>query len=136
MSDLVQPTQFEVKNSPVGSLGIIEFSSLDISPARIYWISNVPEGSERGHHAHKALSQVICILTGSVDVEILDGMQETVIHLNASSGALTLMPGLWRVLRNFSADACVLVICDQPYDESDYIRNFADYLEWHSTRND
>ncbi len=135
MSDLAQPTQIEVKDSPAGGLGIIEFSSLNFRPARIYWISNVPEGVERGHHAHKALSQVICILTGSVDIEISDGIQKTVYHLDSNSNALTLKPGLWRGLKNFSTDACVLVICDQPYDESDYIRSIDDYLEWHSKRN-
>jgi hypothetical protein len=135
MSVLAQLTQLELKSSPAGVLGIIEFSSLDFSPARIYWISNVPESTERGHHAHKALSQVICILTGSVDIEISDGKLKTVFHLDSSSNALTLKPGLWRVLKNFSAEACVLVVCDQPYDESDYIRNFDDYLEWHATRN-
>ena len=135
MKDLTQLAQLELKNSPVGSLGIIEFSTLDFKPARIYWISNVPQGSERGHHAHKALSQVICILTGTVEIEINEGNQKSIFKLDQISNSLRLKPGLWRVLRNFSNDACVLVICDQPYDESDYIRDFDDYLEWYRLNN-
>lgn len=136
MKDLALPAQLELKNSPVGSLGIIEFSALDFIPARIYWISNVPLGAERGNHAHKSLSQLICILTGSVDVEVSEGNEKKVFHLDQHSTALKLKPGLWRVLRNFSDDACVLVVCDQPYDESDYIRNYDAYLEWHAVKND
>lgn len=135
MKDLAQLAQLELKNSPVGSLGIIEFSTLDFNPARIYWISNVPQGSERGHHAHKALSQVICILTGTVEIEISEGSQKSIFKLAQNSNSLRLKPGLWRVLRNFSNDACVLVICDQPYDESDYIRDYNEYLEWHRSNN-
>jgi hypothetical protein len=136
MTELAQLGQVEIKVSPVGSLGVIEFLSLDFDPARIYWISNVPRGLERGHHAHKGLSQMLCILTGSADVEISEGNEKTVFHLDQQSNSLKLKPGLWRVLRNFSDDACVLVICDQPYDESDYIRNYNDYLEWYAANND
>lgn len=135
MKDLAQLAQLELKNSPVGSLGIIEFSTLDFNPARIYWISNVPQGSERGHHAHKALSQVICILTGTVEIEITEGDQKSIFKLDQYSNSLRLKPGLWRVLRNFSNDACVLVICDQPFDESDYIRDYSEYQEWHRSKN-
>lgn len=136
MTDLALPAQLELINSTVGTLGVIEFSSLDFAPARIYWLSNVPLGSERGHHAHKALSQLICIITGSVDIEVSAGNDKIVFHLGQGSNALKLKPGLWRVLKNFSEDACVLVICDQPYDESDYIRNFSEYLEWYAAKND
>lgn len=135
MKDLAQLAQLELKNSPVGSLGIIEFSTLDFIPARIYWISNVPQGSERGHHAHKALSQVICILTGTVEIEITEGSQKSIFKLDQFSNSLRLKPGLWRVLRKFSNDACVLVICDHPYDESDYIRDYDNYLEWYRSNN-
>lgn len=136
MSNFALRTQLELKNSPVGSLGIIEFSTLDFVPARIYWLANVPFGSERGHHAHKALTQLFCVLTGSVDVEVSEGKMKKTFSLDQDSPALTLKPGLWRELKNFSNTACVLVLCDKPYDESDYIRNYEEYLEWHSLRND
>lgn len=136
MTNLALPIQLELKSSPVGSLGVIEFSTLDFIPARIYWLVDVPHGSERGHHAHKNLTQQICILSGSVDVEISEGKDRTTFHLNQSLPAISLKPGLWRVLKNFSDNACVLVLCDKPYDGSDYIRNYDEYIEWCVSKND
>lgn len=133
---LAQSTHIELKQSPSGTLGVIEFASLDFNPTRVYWISAVPRGAERGHHAHKALTQQICVITGSVEVEVWEGALKKTFNLNENSMSLKLKPGLWRVLRNFSENACVLVICDKPYDESDYIRNFDAYLDWLSSQND
>lgn len=136
MTNFALPVPLELKSSQVGSLGVIEFTTLDFVPARIYWLVDVPHGSERGHHAHKTLTQLICMLAGSVEVELFQGTTKTTFHLNQSSPALILKPGLWRVLKNFSQDACVLVLCDQPYDESDYIRNYKEYIEWCAIKND
>jgi dTDP-4-dehydrorhamnose 3,5-epimerase-like enzyme len=136
MTESAQSIQLDRKKLPFGTLGVIEFSSLDFDPARVYWISDVPHGAERGHHAHKDLTQQICVLAGSVEIEIWEGILKKTFFLNQDSMSLRLKPGLWRVLRNFSENACVLVLCDKPYDESDYIRSFDAYLDWLSDRND
>lgn len=135
MTGLVHSTHVVLKKSPTGTLGVIEFAALDFNPARVYWISDVPSGAERGHHAHKALTQQICVLAGSVEIEIWEGVSKNTFNMNTESMSLKLRPGLWRVLRNFSENACVLVICDKPYDESDYIRSFDAYQDWLSSQN-
>ena len=48
---------------------------------RAYYLYDVPAGSERGGHAHKALHQLIIALSGSFDVEIDDGDTKKVFTL-------------------------------------------------------
>ena len=135
MTNLARPFQIELKGLPVASLGIVEFSTLDFVPARMYWLFDIPKGHERGHHAHKALNQLLIVVSGSVDIELSEGETSNTFHLDQSSPALRLKPGLWRVLRNFSENASVIVLCDKPYDENDYIRDFESYLEWFNSKN-
>ena len=40
---------------------------------RVYYLYDVPGGSERGGHAHKALHQLIVAASGSFDVILDDG---------------------------------------------------------------
>jgi hypothetical protein len=66
----VTKIHLDINELAAGKLGVVEFNSLPFVPKRLYWLSDVPLGGERGHHAHKALTQLICVLTGSVEVEI------------------------------------------------------------------
>jgi dTDP-4-dehydrorhamnose 3,5-epimerase-like enzyme len=132
----VREFQLDISSLAVGKLGVIEFDSLPFEPKRLYWLSEVPEGSERGHHAHKQLTQLMCVSSGSVDVDIYEGHKVTSFHLDSSSPALILNPGLWRELKNFQEETTVFVLCDAPYMEEDYIRDFQVYLDWFSEHHD
>lgn len=118
-------------NPATGELSFLEFSDLPWEPKRIYWLKNLDLNSTRGNHAHKVLSQVFIVLSGSLTIEIFDGSKTQYYELNQESGQLLVEPGYWRVIRNASPDAVLLVLADRPYDESDYIRNLDEYLQWH-----
>lgn len=113
-----------------GDLGVIEFLDLPFEPKRIYWLTGVQGGQSRGHHAHKELKQFFVVIEGSVDVILSDGNRESFYTLRADGFGILLAPGLWREIKNFSESAILLVICDQPYIEDDYIREFDEYLNW------
>ena len=113
-----------------GDLGILEFSNLPFEPKRIYWLSRVQDGQSRGHHAHRELRQFFVVIEGSVDVILSDGHSEDLYTLRADGYGILLAPGLWRELKNFSLGAVLLVVCDQPFEEGDYIRDFDEYLQW------
>ena len=61
--------------SIMGHLTPIE-SGIDVpfEIKRIYYITNVPFGVERGYHAHKKLQQVLICLNGSVKI-LIDGFE-------------------------------------------------------------
>jgi dTDP-4-dehydrorhamnose 3,5-epimerase-like enzyme len=113
-----------------GDLGVIEFTDLPFEPKRIYWLNGVQGGQSRGHHAHKELRQFFVVIEGSVDIMLSDGNTEAFYNLTADGYGILLASGLWREIKNFSENAVLLVICDQPYSEDDYIREFDEYLTW------
>lgn len=115
---------------PRGNLTFIEGNRhIPFDIKRIYYLYDVPGGSERGGHAHKALSQLIIAISGTFDVILSDGCDKKRFHLNRSFQGLYVCPMLWRELDNFSSGSVCLVLASNVYDESDYYRNYEEYLK-------
>jgi hypothetical protein len=96
---------------------------------RVYYLYDVPGGAERGGHAHKDLHQLIIAISGSFDILLDDGRQKKRMHLNRSYSGLYVCPMIWREMDNFSSGAVCLVLASNLYDESDYYRDYADFLK-------
>lgn len=113
---------------PRGNLTFIEGGAhVPFDIRRVYYLYDVPGGSHRGGHAHKALHQLIIAVSGSFDVVLNDGRAERRVHLNRSYFGLYLCPMIWHELDNFSSGAVCMVLASAPYTEDDYIRDFLDY---------
>ncbi len=97
---------------------------------RVYYLYDVPGGSERGGHAHKNLEQLIVAASGCFDVVIDDGKNKKVVELNRPYFALHVKPGIWREIFNFSSGAICLVLASEKYDPDDYIRDYSAYLRY------
>jgi len=115
---------------PRGNLSIIE-GEMDIpfTIQRAYWIYDVPGGETRGGHAYKTLHEFIVALSGSFDVVLNNGEQETRYHLNRSYYGLYVPQMYWRHMENFSTNSVALILANQEYDEGDYIRDFDKFKE-------
>lgn len=96
---------------------------------RVYYLYDIPGGESRGGHAHKELLQVIIAASGSFDLIIDDGRNKKTFSLNRPNIGVLMPKGLWRELDNFSSGSICLVLASHIYDESDYIRNYEDYLK-------
>jgi len=121
--------------SELGVLGVIE--GTDILPfpvSRMYFIHNVPPGAERGSHAHKELKQLMMCLSGSVEVVLDDGDNTFTFVLKNSYQAIQVPSGYWRTLKNFSVDAVLVVLASNEYEESDYIRDRSEFLDWRANK--
>ena len=111
---------------PRGNLTFIEGRShIDFDIQRVYYLYDVPGGSARGGHAHKALHQLIIAMSGSFDVLLDDGHEKETFHLNRSYVGLYVCPMIWRELDNFSSGSVCMVLASNRYDESDYYRDYA-----------
>jgi uncharacterized cupin superfamily protein len=97
---------------------------------RIYLIYDVPGGEARGGHAYKELDELIIALSGSFDLNLDDGTNQTKIGLNRSYNAVFVPHGLWRKMDNFSTNSLCLVLASTDYNESDYIRNYDEFLKY------
>lgn len=115
-------------HNPSGNMTIVQNGvSLPFNIKRIYYLYDVPAGSERGGHAHKALFQVIIAASGSFDVLLNDGKLSKRVTLNRPNKGLIVGPGIWRELDNFSSGAICLVLASEKYDRADYIYSYTDF---------
>lgn len=112
-----------------GNLTFIEGNQhVPFSIQRVYYLYDVPGGAERGGHAHKALSQLIIAMSGSFDVILDEGGEKKRFHLNRSYQGLYVCPMMWRELDNFSSGSVCMVLASNIYEESDYYRNYNEYI--------
>lgn len=121
-------------HSTSGLLRALNLDPSDFQIKRIYWISKVPHGETRGMHAHKHLRQIFVCLTGQLSVKFDDGKETSVFVLDEKANCITVEPGLWRELYNFSQDSVLLVLCDEVYDEQDYIRDYEEFIRWKAAK--
>jgi dTDP-4-dehydrorhamnose 3,5-epimerase-like enzyme len=113
-----------------GNLTFIESGRhLPFELKRVYYLYDVPGGSERGGHAHKSLHQFLIAMSGSFDVVLDAGHGRQRFHLNRSYYGLYIPPMVWRELDNFSSGSVALALVSEFYDEDEYIRDHAAYLE-------
>ncbi len=114
---------------PRGNLTFVESNNqIPFGIERVYYLYDVPGGSERGGHAHKGLSQFIIAMSGSFDVVLDDGKNKKRVHLNRSFQGLYVCPMMWRELDNFSSHSVCMVLASQKYDEADYYRDYGEFM--------
>lgn len=95
---------------------------------RVYYLYDVPGGSDRGGHAHRTLEQLVVAMSGSFDVTIDDGRKRSVFHMNRCHLGLYIPPFQWRVIDNFSSGSVCLVLASRFFDESDYMRDYDTFV--------
>jgi hypothetical protein len=114
---------------PRGNLTYIEGGHhVPFDVERVYYLYDVPGGAERGGHAHRDLHQAIIAVSGSFDVILDDGFDCKKFRLSRSYRALYVAPMVWRELKNFSSGSVCLVLASAPYEETDYIRDFDEFV--------
>jgi hypothetical protein len=99
----------------------------DIS--RIFYLYDVPGGEGRGAHAHKTLHQFVISVMGAFDVVMDDGSENRRVRLDRAYHGLYIPPMIWAHEENFSSGGICLVLASNPYDETDYIRDYDAYLK-------
>lgn len=97
---------------------------------RIFYIYDIPAGEDRGAHAHKECHQFLIAASGSFEVELDDGKIKRTVTLNRPNFGLHIQPGIWAAEKSFSSGAICLVLASEKYDETDYIRDYNNYLKY------
>jgi hypothetical protein len=116
-------------NDPRGNLTFIEGGRHDpFELKRIFYLYDVPGGAMRAGHALKRCHQFIVATSGSFDVILDDGSERKRFQLNRSYYGLYVPPLVWREIDNFSSNSVCVVLASEPYDESDYYRDYGDFL--------
>lgn len=97
---------------------------------RVYFMYDTGGGVVRGQHAHKNLQQILVCVHGSCKVRLDNGKEKKVVFLEKPYEGLYVSNNVWREMYDFSPDAVLMVFASELYDESDYIRDYDEFLRF------
>jgi dTDP-4-dehydrorhamnose 3,5-epimerase-like enzyme len=109
-------------------IALEESKEIPFAIKRVYYMYDTGEGVRRGFHSHRTLEQILICIHGSCKIMLDDGTEKTYIVLDKPYEGIYVGPDIWREMYDFSPDAVLLVLASQLYDESDYIRDYDQFL--------
>lgn len=93
------------------------------------------KGSVRGQHAHLLCSQFMICVQGAVEIICDDGSNvRQNFMLNRDDLALMVPPKIWNTVYFRQDDSILSVLCDRPYEEQDYVREYEEFLKLRAAR--
>lgn len=111
-----------------GDLCPINMSELPFLPKRSFFVTNIPQGSIRGDHAHYTTEQFLICLRGQIEVFLFDGKNTHKCLLNQQQAIY--VPNLIWDSQKFLTDDCVLLVfASTEYNKLDYITNKSDFIK-------
>jgi len=108
-----------------GNLTVIE-KTIPFDIRRIFYIYGV-DNSKRGGHRHKTTIQAAICIQGSCKIYNNDGITENHFALDKPNKCLILETRDWHTMYEFSADAILMVLASEYFDQQDYI--FEPYIK-------
>lgn len=117
--------QLPTKTDERGSLSIVQD---EFQMQRAFWIYDVPEGSQRGGHAHRTCAELLVAVHGSLDVELRHGNEVINVHLDSPAQGLLIRPMVWCRLYNFSDNFVGVCLASQPYQAEGYINDLQQFI--------
>jgi dTDP-4-dehydrorhamnose 3,5-epimerase-like enzyme len=126
---LAKLIDFDILGDARGSLISLEqYKNIPFDVLRVYYIFDTKKGVSRGFHAHRHLEQVAVCVKGSCRFILDNGEVKEELLLNSPKQGLYIGHNLWREMHDFSENCVLLVLASDYYNESDYIRNYDDFL--------
>lgn len=121
----------QVRSIPAVGANLLAYQTGDCIPfvMRRVFVVHSFESTERGRHAHKLCGQVMVCLTGRCTIMLDDGESRKTVELARPRDTLYVPPSIW-VTQSYEPGSILMVMCDQDYDESDYIRNYDAFLAY------
>lgn len=127
---LVQWLKFPALGDERGSLVVLEAEKKIPFPIkRAYYLFGTKPDIARGFHAHKSLWQAAVCVAGKCRMVLDDGKKKEDVWLDSPTEGIILPPMLWHEMHDFSPDCVLLVLASEHYDETDYIRDYGDFLK-------
>ena len=107
-----------------------EFKDIPFQIKRVYFMYETEKDVVRGKHAHKNLEQILVCIHGSCKILLDNGREKKVVPLERPYEGLYVANDMWREMFDFSDEAVLLVFASEGYDESDYIRDYDEFLKF------
>ena len=94
---------------------------------RLFWVTNVPPGGERGCHAHHKTVQLLICIRGRIKVKMHDGKESKSFFIKEND--YVLIPEMvWDSQVFYSSSDILVVLASTKYDPKDYINEFEDFI--------
>ena len=97
---------------------------------RVLVMKGMSLGDIRGGHTHHKTRQILFAVSGSCTVDMDNGHEKWSVTLDTFHKGIVLEPYVWHVMRGFTVNTILLVLADSQYDESDYIRDYEEFLDF------
>jgi hypothetical protein len=96
---------------------------------RVFWTYGIKDGNVRGDHAHRTCEMVLFPIGGSFDIELDDGENKLVLHMDDPSLGVFIPPLVWCRLMNFTPDAACISLASEEYRAEDYIHDYEEFKQ-------
>ena len=116
-------------NRADGDLAVLEKANLPFPIARVFFV-RAAEAVTRGQHAHKLCNQFMMCVHGSIEVICDDGKRKQSLVLDTIDKAVLVPASIWASEIYRQPQSVLMVACDRPYEEFDYIRNYDDFRRY------
>lgn len=129
--DKVRLINFPCYQEDNGDLVVIQEMD-DSVPFHISRVFNVraDKDSIRGRHAHSECTQLLVCTNGSIEVSCDDGETQSIHILNKPYRGLLILPEVWVEQKYLENSSILTVLCDQPFNEEEYIRNYDEFKNY------
>lgn len=129
--DRVKMLDFPERGDERGNLVVVEGNQdIPFEIKRIFYIYGSDTDVVRGQHANKNTQFVLVNVGGTSKVKVKDGRgNEKVYILDKPRTGIYLPNMIWKDMYDFSEDSILLVIASEHYDESEYIREYDDFVK-------
>jgi UDP-2-acetamido-3-amino-2,3-dideoxy-glucuronate N-acetyltransferase len=114
----------EKHESKAGYLCVIE--DFPFVLRRLFYI--IVNGETCGDHAHKKCKQLLIAVSGQCSVTVESGGKRETFRLDEPSKGLYIPAKHWAIEHSFTEGCVLLVACSDRFKESDYIRNYEDFV--------
>lgn len=112
-----------------GKLVVVEGAQdIPFEIKRVFYMYGSSKGIMRGQHANRKSEFVLINVAGQSKIRITDGKEEMIINLDKPMSGVYIPKMIWKDMYDFSPDSVMLVLASTHYDDSEYIRDFNEYL--------
>ena len=127
--------EFESHGDNRGQLvSLEELKNIPFEIKRVYFMIDTVDTAVRGKHAHKDLQQILICVNGTCKILLDNGKEREIVVLDKSNIGLYISNNVWREMYDFSKNAVLMVIASDFYNESDYIRDYDDFIRYLSKK--
>jgi dTDP-4-dehydrorhamnose 3,5-epimerase-like enzyme len=119
--------EFPFHQENCGDLVVMEGELIPFSIKRVFNVRQ-QKGDIRGRHAHRECAQLLICSNGAVEVKCDLSNRTDIFLLDRPNIGLFIPPGVWADQKYMKNNSILTVLCDRLFEESDYLRNYNDFL--------